>query len=115
MQGRISKGVLGGMRKSRTKRSKFSAYELLRKWSTPIHWLLGVFCGLLVLRFWPLSVIIMVGFAFWENWNDLSNYVSVDGDIDWHESFTAFMITLAVIFFLDLAGKVVVPWWGPLS
>jgi len=102
------------VRQSRRYRGNFSAYYVLRKWSTPAHWAFGIFCGLLVLKFWPLSIILMVGFALWENWNDMNTYVNGEGDIDWHEAFAAFVVTLVVIFFANLAGVVSVAWWGPV-
>jgi len=89
----------------------YSASRLLRKYTTPIHWLFGVACGIMVLAFWPLSVIFMTGFALWERWND-ENALTCVGDMDWWESFATYFITCIVLVALDIAGKIDIPWWG---
>jgi len=95
-------------------RSKYSAYQILRKWTTPVHWALGIMCGVIIVRYgWPsgitLSSILMVLFLAFEILDD-KNHGTHEGSMDWWESYFTLCATIAVAFILNLVGVIHLKW-----
>jgi hypothetical protein len=82
----------------------------LRKWTTPIHWLVGLTCAAIVIKCWPAAVALILIFALFERWNDIDHGTS-EGDIDWWDAaFVAFM-GIVVEAILDFIGIISIKWW----
>ena len=86
-------------------------YLLLRKYTTPVHWLYGIYCAFLILSFGLLAGWGMMGiFALWEHWND-KNQRTHEGAMDWWESFFIFCIGQGILAILNYLGMITVRWW----
>jgi hypothetical protein len=82
----------------------------LRKWTTPVHWVIGIVCAAIVIKCWPAAVALILIFALFERWDDI-DHGTAQGDIDWWDAaFVAFMgIVVEVI--LDFIGVISIKWW----
>lgn len=89
---------------------------VLRKWTTPVHWLLGLFLGLVIIKCWPLALLLLYVFERDERWNDAEEkahdptYLPT-GCADWWECFAVMMGTFGLEVALDLAGVIAINWW----
>lgn len=85
-------------------------WELLRKPTTPIHWLYGVFCAFLIYSFGILAGLVMILlFMLWQYWND-KNEGKREGHWDWWESSVTFCLSFFVLGILQSAGVVSITW-----
>jgi hypothetical protein len=92
-------------------------WDLLRKPTTPVHLIYGVFCAFLAYAFGFLVGFVMLGmFAKYEAWNDKgeknrqgSKY-KLAGDLDWWESFVTFCIPFCGLAILQVLDIVSIGW-----
>lgn len=82
----------------------------LRKWTTLIHWVFGVICGVVAVQCFPAGITLLLMFAGFEAWNDWCD-CSKRGAADWWESFLTFCIVFSVAIILHIAGIITIGWW----
>ena len=90
-------------------RTLYKGLVLLRKWTTPVHWIYGMFCGVVAVEFFPAGVTLMLVFAGMEMWNDWCDGTR-GGCTDWWESFLTFCGAFGIALMLDLAGVIGITW-----
>jgi len=81
----------------------------LRKWTTPIHLLLGIMCGIASIQFFPAGIIILIFFAVTELWNDYYENKN-EGYMDWWEAFLTFCITFSTALILNWLNIITIRW-----
>jgi len=93
------------------------SWLLLRKNTTPVHWLYGFFCAFLILEFGIVAGLVMMGiFAVMEYWNDKeekarNKYYLPTGCADWWEAFLTFCIGYGVLALLHRLGIISIGWY----
>jgi len=92
------------------KRMSF-AIKVLRKWTSPVHYVYGLLCAYLTYEFGLLAGLIMMGlFAGDELWGDYC-YDTKEGGDDWWESFLFYTIGLGVLALLQTLGLIHISWF----
>jgi len=101
-------------------------WNVLRKPTTPVHWIFGVFCAVISWQFFFAGFALMVLFAGDELWNDKELlgrqkileehgldsgplYVP-EGCTDWWESFLTYCLSFGVILILNFAHVLTIRW-----
>ena len=102
---RVSQAVLEAVQKQ------------LRKQSVVAHWIWGVTCGITSAVFFPASLVLLLIFGWWEQWNDRNEkirqgkgYKNV-GDLDFWDSFVVYCGPFGIILFLNLFGLITIRWY----
>jgi hypothetical protein len=81
----------------------------LRKKTTPVHWGMGILCGLFsALFFWAGFALILL-FAVDEWWDD-KNHKTKQGNNDWWEAYSVYMGALGVVWILNAIGAISTRW-----
>ena len=117
----------------KTMAAAVKTWRFIRKPTTPVHLLYGLFCCFLIWQFgWLVGLVMMGGFALWERWNDNeilrrqelchkyglpfteANYLKTiylpEGAMDFWESTVTFIIGLVILAILEAKGIVVMTW-----
>lgn len=102
------------------KRVVIYGWDLLRKPTTPVHLVYGLFCVFLIWQFGILvGLVMMAAFFKWEKWNDHNEKMRVEaiglsyvyqGDSDWWESGVSFCLGFFVLGILQALGIVSIGW-----
>ena len=84
--------------------------EILRKWTTPVHWACGVLCGLFSIAYFPAGLALLTIYALNQVWNDWENHKRYsklpEGCTDWHEMLVPYSIVISPAIILHLAGVI---------
>lgn len=83
------------------------AWEFLRKPTTPLHIVYGLWCAFMMYAFgFLIGGVCVLGFALWERWNDQNEvfrhtlYIP-EGDWDWWESAVPLCVSMAILGILQ--------------
>jgi len=105
-----------GIEKGLPVQDKVAHWIQIRKDTTPVHWLYGLLCALLIFTFGILyGLVMMAVFGIMEYWNDKElrardpSYLP-EGCTDWWESFVTFSVGSGVIALFQGFGLVHVSW-----
>ena len=84
----------------------------LRKWTSPIHFLYGIGCVLVAIKFFPASFALILLFALYEYWDDYAHSMARDseGVDDFWEAFAVYSVGLLIALILDYAGILSISW-----
>jgi len=95
-------------------------WDLLRKPTTPVHILYGLWCGFMMYAFgFLVGFVFLAGFAKWEVWNDhneMARKVAAgqkyvyEGDWDFWESVVPLCVGLTPMGILQVLGIVSIAW-----
>jgi len=82
----------------------------LRKWTTPVHWVVGGVCAAIFIKCWPAAAAWILIFALLERWDDL-DHGTCQGEMDWWDAVFVAFIGITVVVVLNFAGIISIRWW----
>lgn len=88
---------------------QFRPWYKLRKYTVIAHWLYGLLCAYIGMKYFPASLAMMGLFAGFERWNDWCDG-SKEGANDWWDAVATYTIGFVIVLILEAIGLVTIRW-----
>ena len=91
---------------------KSFAVKILRKWTSPVHYIYGLLCAFFVyafgLGFGSFMMLLFAAVELWEDYclKDRREGYKLEGADDWWEAFLFFVIGVSIIGLLKVIGVI---------